>query len=135
MRHAVSNRRYVIDFWGGSHGHFLEYVVNCWIFGCPRTGHLFTHTGACHGAKTDKRYQQGSMVTCGHFSHWDLEFSDQPEKIIRIMIDDFVGACCYQINVICRAGDVPKKDKESNNIPTEVANDPVLLRANYFAKL
>lgn len=129
------DRRYVIDFWAGSHGHFLEYVVNCWIFGCARTEHLFTHTGACHGAIADQKYQNGSVIRCGHFSQADRALPYQPEKILRIVVDDFVGACCYQINVICRAGDIPKKVKESANISTEITNNPVLLRADYFSKL
>lgn len=128
--------RFVIDFWAGSHGHFLEYVINCWIFKCARTVDLFTHTGACHRAKqTDKRYQQESLIVCGHFSQLNLEISCLPEKLIRIVVDDFVGACCYQINVICRAGDIPKKDKELKNIASHVLNNPEILRGDYFAKL
>lgn len=126
---------YVIDFWGGSHGHFLEYVTNCWIFNSARTDCLFTHTGACHGAKNDQTYRQQSLVVCGHFSQFDLEIPELTKKIIRITIDDFMGACCYQINVICRAGDIPKKDKERENLTSDVLKDPVKLRNDYFAKL
>lgn len=130
-----SDNIFVLDFWGGSHGHFLEYVINCWIFGCVRTDYLFTPTGTCHGAKADQRYQQESLIVCGHFSQFDLEIPRLSEKLIRIVVDDFVGACCYQINVICRAGDISKKDKESANISAEIINNPVLLRGDYFAKL
>jgi hypothetical protein len=125
--------RYLLDFWGGSHGHFLEYVINCWIFNCPRVPNLFTHTGACHGAKTDTKYRQESLIVCGHFSQFDLNVSRLPKKIIRIVVNDFVGACCYQINVICRAGDIPKKDKEAD-IPLHIRNDHALLRNDYFSK-
>jgi hypothetical protein len=127
--------RFLIDFWGGSHGHFLEYVINCWIFGCARTDNLFSNTGACHGAKADERYREESLIVCGHFSQFDLEIPCLPEKLIRIVVNDFVGACCYQINVICRAGDIPKKEKELVNIIPHVLNNPEMLRNNYFSKL
>jgi len=130
-----SDDRFVIDFYGGSHGHFLEYVINCWIFNCARIDHLFTHTGACHGAKADERYKQECLIVCGHFSQLDLATPRLPEKLIRIVVDDFVGACCYQINVICRAGDIPKKDKELDSIAPHVLDNPEMLRSDYFAKL
>jgi hypothetical protein len=46
-----------------------------------------------------------------------------------------MGACCYQINVICRAGDIPKKDKERQSLSSDVLKDSVRLRNDYFAKL
>jgi hypothetical protein len=130
----TAEHKYLIDFWGGSHGHFLEYIVNCWIFDAPRVKNLFTHTGACHGAKKQKFYLDKAMVKCGHFSQNNIQVQCVPDKIVRITIDDFVGACCYQINVVCRAGDIPKKDKETKFIPSDVLNNMALLRLNYYSK-
>jgi hypothetical protein len=126
--------KYLIDFWGGSHGHFLEYVINCWIFDAPRVKNLFTHTGACHGAKAQKLYRDKAIVDCGHFSQHDIKVQHAPDKIVKIVIDDFVGSCCYQINIVCRAGDIPKKNKEAHSLPADVVSDPVLLRMDYYSK-
>jgi hypothetical protein len=127
-----SNDLYLIDFWGGSHGHFLEYVVNCWIFGIPRVENLFNENGACHGAKGNREYQHKSFVRCGHYSQFDVPI-DHNNKVIRIIIDDFLGYCCYQINVIHRAGDIPKSQKELF-IPADTRNNPVALRMDYYSK-
>ena len=54
--------RYLLDFWDGPHGHFLEYVINCWIFDCPRVPNLFTHTRACHGAKNKNLTKNHTVV-------------------------------------------------------------------------
>lgn len=131
----MSKNQYLIDFYAGSHGHFLEYMVNCWVFNGVRTKDLFTHTGACHGAKKNKYYQQESVIRCGHFSQFDIEVSQLPEKVIRIIVEDFVGTCCYQLNVVYRAGDIPKKDKELASIPSHILHDRSMLRNDYFAKL
>jgi hypothetical protein len=131
----IPKDRYLIDFWTGSHGNFLEYVINCWIFGVPKTNHLFTHTGASHRAKADKNYREKSIIVCGHYSEYNLMVLLPPEKLIRIVIEDLVGACCYQINIACRAGDLSKEDQERASIPLHVRQHPNLLRGNYFAKL
>ena len=109
-------------------------MINCWIFNCSRTDNLFTHTGACHGAKEDEKYKKESLIRCGHLSQDDLEINQLPEKIIRISVDDFVGFCCYQINVICRAGDIPKKVKEISTVSQDILNSPAMLRMDYFSK-
>jgi hypothetical protein len=130
----LCENRYLIDFWGGSHGRFLEYVINCWIFNCRRTDKVFSQSGTCHGPKADQDYLRDSVIVCGHFSQFDIELEKRPEKIIRIVIDDFVGMCCYQINVIHRAGDIPKKEKEVASISPDIFNSPQRLRSDYFAK-
>lgn len=127
-------QKYLMDFFGGSHGNFLAYVVNCWIFESPRTDSLFSHTGACHGAKLSREYQRQSGIVCDHFSQFDIEVFRVPDKVIRIEINDFVGRCCRQINVIHRAGDIPMHVKQLK-LPQDILSNTTLLRNDWYSKL
>jgi hypothetical protein len=38
----------LIDFHGATHGHFLEYIINTWIYQGSRVDNVFTELGTCH---------------------------------------------------------------------------------------
>lgn len=84
----------VIDFAPGQHGHFLEYVVNNYIFKINAiVGDLFQQSGAVHNININSEYQAKKIVTCGHFSSANYMWPEETEKIIRIKRDpklDFV---------------------------------------------
>lgn len=69
------------------------------------------------------RYRQDMLIVCDHFSQMDMPVARLPEKIVKIVVDDFFGACCCQINCICRAGDIPKQAKEEAQIPEHIRKD------------
>jgi hypothetical protein len=68
---------YKIDFFPGSHGHFLELVINTFVaqrafdFNRP----LFDENGACHLHLSygDPRYRP--VVFCKHYSFWNVDFN------------------------------------------------------------
>lgn len=121
-----------LDFFSGSHGHFLEYVINTWIFKGPRVSNIFTDLGTCHMIRKDLAYTQSKTVYAGHYSEFSKEI-DHPTKIIRIQIDNNWANWIYQINVMSRAGDIPleKKLKLTNQ---EVRLSPHKLRNEWYAR-
>ena len=127
------SHRYIIDFYPGSHGHFLEYVVNVWIFNGPRVSNIFTDIGTCHGTYKDAAYVKSKRIVCNHFSEWNIAFPDGCEKIVRITADSFFESCCLQINVINRAGDIPKHIKEQA-LSESILQNVNKIRNDYFSK-
>jgi hypothetical protein len=77
----------VIDFAPGQHGHFLEYVVNKYIFNINAsipTNNLFQSSGAAHNINNSLEYQKRKIVFSGHYSSFNFTYPDQAEKIIWI---------------------------------------------------
>lgn len=98
---------YKIDFFPGTHGHFLELAINTFVaqrtFDFDRP--LFDKNGACHLhlCYGDPRYQP--MVFCKHYSFWNIEF-DPNDLVIEIHVSpDFMLAALT--NNLVRAGDQP----------------------------
>jgi hypothetical protein len=121
-----------LDFFSGSHGHFLEYVINTWLFKGPRVSNIFTDLGTCHGIRRDAAYQENKIVTAAHYSEFDINCVD-PAKIIRINIDNDWDNWIYQINVMARAGDIPLEKKLSTTL-LEVRNTPRKIRNEWYSK-
>jgi hypothetical protein len=86
--------QYVIDFAPGLHGHFLEYVLNRYIFGVDtQVKSIFQSTGACHSINADPVYQNKKLIDCNHFSAFKEPYPSDLKKIIFIKHDpvlDFV---------------------------------------------
>jgi hypothetical protein len=122
-----------IDFYSGSHGHFLEYVVNTYIFKGPKIENIFTDLGTSHLIRQNKPYMNQRIAEARHYSEFDLTTDFDFGKIIRITIDDLIGNICYQINVNCRAGDIPA-DKKNLMIPKTVRASSAMLRQSYYSK-
>jgi hypothetical protein len=123
----------LLDFYSGSHGHFLEYLVNVYIFRCPRVDKIFTKLGTSHGIRKDVDYMDSRIVVAGHYSEFNIPTVD-PASVIRLQINTDYGKTIYQINVDCRAGDIPV-EKKKQNIPNNIQLTPHLLRNDYFSKL
>jgi hypothetical protein len=123
----------LLDFYSGSHGHFLEYLINVYIFQCPRVDNIFTSMGTSHGIFKDTGYMDSRIIVAGHYSEFNLQTTD-PTSVVQIQISSEYGKAIYQINVDCRAGDIPT-EKKKQNLPTNIQLTPHLLQNDYFSKL
>jgi len=92
-----------IDFFGGTHGNFLELVVNHAIDGnlYDISQNQFTKDGACHLKDVSSDYIP--ITKCGHYS-WNEHIFDDSDYVIRI-----VPSQCDMLiavtNSFLRAGD------------------------------
>ena len=123
-----------LDFFSGSHGHFLEYLINTYIFKGPKVDSIFTESGASHGIRQDLTYMSQRVVHAGHYTEFNIPDMPTPEKIIRIFVSSQIEKSIYQINIMHRAGDIPI-EKKMQSIPESIRNNPNQLRQNYFSKL
>jgi hypothetical protein len=121
-----------LDFFSGSHGHFLEYVINTWLFKGPRVQNIFTAQGACHGIRKDQKYMQHRVIESAHYSEFGVELTN-PSKLIRISINQNWTNWIYQINVMARAGDIPL-EKKIIQMPESVRSESKEFRNNWYAK-
>lgn len=122
-----------LDFFSGSHGHFLEYVINTYIFRGPKVESVFTDLGTSHGIRADVNYMNFRIVEAGHYSEFNIPV-DKPSKVVRISVDNELEKICYQINVFCRAGDIPEENKLLQ-IPPHIYFSKSLLRNDLYSKL
>lgn len=124
----------ILDFYSGSHGHFLEYVINTFVFNGPKVNNIFTNLGASHLIRNDDQYMRFRIIEANHYSEFDIVPNGKVEKVVNIVIDDDLGKSCYQINVVERVGDIPREKKEFELINT-VKQFPKNLRNDYYSKL
>lgn len=123
-----------LDFFSGSHGHFLEYVINTYIFKGPRVSNFFTELGASHGIRHDADYMSNRIVYAGHYTEFDIIIPEKPTQVVRISTTSQMEQSIYQINIMHRAGDIPV-EKKMMLIPESVRNNKSQLRLDYFSKL
>jgi len=74
-----------VDFIGGSHGNFLEYCINRFIFNNDTQGELlsmFTESGASH-AHSEKYDNSKEVVSC-HLSQDIFEYNTKPPYTVSI---------------------------------------------------
>ena len=74
-----------IDFFGGLHGNFLEFVINIFVFEQEYGSfdNLFTSTGACHAKNKNKEYTKLKQIAAEHYSYNNIPFTSN-DKVIRI---------------------------------------------------
>lgn len=133
-----------IDFAPGLHGHFLEYVLNRYLFDVKyNLSTVFQSSGAMHTINRDDDYQKNKIVTCGHYSSGNNPLPDDVSYTIFIKHDpklDFILLC----NIYYRCHPDAKNafdfdvQKILNRHLVMMKNDsvtPVELQANWFAKL
>lgn len=121
-----------LDFYCGSHGHFLEYIINTYIFQGPKINNLMRTAGTIHNTKTDVNYRASKKVFGDHYTEFNRPIKDV-DRVIRIKVDSILEKVCYQINVLYRAGDIPIEEKLLQ-IPEHVRENPVLLRQDFYSK-
>ena len=118
-----------IDFFSGSHGNFVEYVVNTYLYNGPKFDELlFTPLGASHGVRTNSKYLNSKRADSNHYTEFNIPIPESCSQLVRIVIPDYKGYICYQVNVINRAGDqtaqtkISKIDNQLNNLPAQLRN-------------
>lgn len=76
---------FFIDFASGTHGHYLQYVINNYILGVNVKIPLFTDSGSSHHTKTSTTYNKKSLIDLGHFTSVNKsKLPNDYEKIILI---------------------------------------------------
>lgn len=125
-----------IDFHGGTHGHFLEYVSNVYIMQtAPSNCSIFKPpTYSAHAP--DKNYHRHRLIRCGHYSDPKYNLTiDHKDTVIRIMLntkDDNLFFIALT-NLIYKAGDIGF-DNQMLSIPESIRNNPVDVRNNWYSK-
>jgi hypothetical protein len=131
-----------LDFAPGLHGHFLELVINKYIYGIPFGGQtIFQSSGAAHPINLDQDYQKSKIVHRGHFSSFNYAFSKNTEKIIFVKHEpllDFV--LLTNIYYRCHPTAIDSLDFNVDDITAFhrsflFAGSDLELRNNWFAKL
>jgi hypothetical protein len=80
----------------------------------------------------DQSYCNSRQIFQGHFTEINCgKFT--PEKIVRITIDQDWAKWIYQINVMCRIGDIPLEDN-LKFIDAAVLQQPCMLRNQWYSK-
>jgi hypothetical protein len=123
-----------LDFFSGSHGHFLEYVINAYIFKGPRVANFFTELGASHGIRHDPDYMSNRVVGAAHYTEFKIDVPETPTQVVRISVASQIEKIIYQINIMHRSGDMPV-EKKIMLVPESVRNNKHQLRLDHFSKL
>ena len=71
-----------IDFQGGAHGNFLEFVCNKFLANVPTNKDPFNHLGSSH----NKSYSSNKKFLCGHYSFDEPKQFFKNSKIISIQL-------------------------------------------------
>jgi hypothetical protein len=131
-----------IDFHGGTHGNFLEYVCNVYIMQVdPGDSKIFNHLGASHDFSDI--YKNNLVIRCAHFKRpnpvglfsAESKTISNDDKFIRIKMDptnhdmNFVAFT----NVIHRAANVGY-NQQLSNIPDEIKNDSAKHRNLWYSR-
>jgi hypothetical protein len=88
-----------IDFQGGSHGNFLEFVCNRFLANITtREPHPFNSFNAAHA----KTYLADPVFRCSHYTEFGVVLTDQTVVTIWIEPDDLLPLQCISL---LRAGD------------------------------
>lgn len=122
-----------LDFFSGSHGHFLEYVINTWVFKGPKVNDIFTDLGTSHNIRKDVPYTASKIIHAGHYSEFDRLQASIPSKVVQITITEDWAKWIYQINVMARAGDIPM-EKKVEQIPDHIRQGTKDLRRVWYSK-
>lgn len=131
-----------LDFAPGLHGHFLELVLNKYIYGVGHTvDNIFQSTGAVHVINVDPEYQKSKIVDRGHFSSFRYPYPSTSEKVV------FINHCA-DLDVVlltniyhrCHADALTTADFDGEQIKRlhqsfMGAGNDLELRNNWFAKL
>lgn len=78
-----------LDFAPGLHGHFLEFIVNKFIYNVSFDGDtIFQQSGAAHKINVNKEYQNSKIVHQAHYSSFGHDYPADTKKIIFIDHDE-----------------------------------------------
>lgn len=77
-------QKVAIDFSSGMHGHFLEYIINRYIYDVAEQNTVFQSTGAVDGIKSRQDYQNSKAVHCNHYSIFDTPYPEDTDAVVYI---------------------------------------------------
>ena len=111
-----------IMFYGGTHGNYVEFVLNRLVYGDKINFSVpYSPTGTCHQQRKESSYQQHRHFACyGAFHDEIVKQLDCKESFIKIDFDASEDCTVFQLNL---------KRGEDYNI------DPVFLHENTYFKL
>ena len=96
---AEKSKKIYIDFQGGSHGNYLEFVCNRFLADIPTASALpFNHYKAAH----NKQYLAEQVFICNHFTTYGISLANETVISIHIHPDDLLPLQCISL---LRAGD------------------------------
>lgn len=127
-----------LDYHGGTHGSFLEYVGNVYIMGTPKVvGPVFNQHGACHQIdEPGEPYRDHRQICRGHWWWENYKRVELTHPIIRITFDDGNKDHQYmlQVNRWFRAGNMTFEDR-LKNLPEETKNSKRELRKFFYDRI
>lgn len=131
-----------IDYGPGAHGHFLELVVNKYIYGLDYSSpDIFHSSGAVHAIDVDDIYQENKLAKHGHYSSFNTSYPKLIENVVFINhTQDLDFVLLTNIYYRCHPDAINVKDFNAEQI-TELHKKFLLgssnldLRNNWFAKL
>jgi len=130
----------LIDFTSGAHGHFLEYVINNYIYCIDEKFNIFTDSGASHNINYKTDYLTKSLLDSLHYTCWNRKIpTTQFDKVIHIKHSkklDFV----LLVNCFNRCqGELPSNDTKENiqklHYDLMDSSDELGARGDWFHKL
>lgn len=133
-----------VDFAPGLHGHFLEYVINRYLFGVPcGPDTIFQSSGAVHAINVDLIYQENKIADRGHYSSFNNPLPGNTTHIVFIKHDpklDFILLTniyyrCHPDSANVADFNINEIEKLHKYMMSGDANTPGEFRANWFAKL
>lgn len=91
-----------IDYFGGTHGNFLELIINLFIYQINyNEDQLFNKNGACHVKDSSLNYF--TKIKCMHYSYYDIPFGAD-DRVIEITCKEN-NMLIALTNSLLRAGD------------------------------
>jgi hypothetical protein len=132
-----------LDFAPGLHGHFLEYVINHYIFRGVKLDDIFQSSGAVDRINVHAEYQKSKAVHCGHYSSFDNAWDARTEQVIFIRHDpelDFVLLTniyhrCHPVAAQQFDFDAEKIKQYHSDFMLSDGTNEWQLKNNWFAKL
>lgn len=136
----------VIDYDPGTHGHFLEYVCNTYIFNSSISESFFFRTGSFHGIEHNEHYKQNKVVNSEHLSYYNK--SADESKIIYIkhnpkfdlvLLKNIFHRCFSDNSISARSHDLDPDYVMNWHLSQIVGSSknhsPGLIKQDLFAKL
>jgi len=130
---------FLIDFAPAAHGHFLQYVINNYIFNINCKFDIFSASGAAHNTEYNSDYNVKSIIDYMHCSSYDQLIPKRYQKIVYIKHDiryDYI--MLYNSYDRCH-GFLPSNSQKEliNAMHDDILSEPndIRRRANWYSKL
>jgi hypothetical protein len=131
-----------LDYAPGLHGHFLEYVINTYIFCTNKVNNIFQSSGAADRLNVIDEYNFSKIVKCGHYTAFNYPWDNTTKQVIFIRHASELDIIfltniyyrCHEIATNSYDFDVEKIKKFQSALLSD-KNEEWLLKNNWFSKL